>query len=108
MPARLRAIATRALQRLLTAIVLPGALLAVGPLAMGLVAAVGGLTRLLALLTLMALLGTMRVLAVPVRSAMALATVAAGIRPASVAAMGMVTRLGTVRAMAVRFTMAPF
>jgi hypothetical protein len=107
----LRAIATRALQRLLTAIVLPGALLAVGPLPMGLVRALGGLTRLLALamaMTLVARLGTLGVLAMPVRPAMAPATVRASIRPAAIA--GILALLAAMRAwpVAVRYPMTPF
>jgi len=99
----------RALQRLLTAIVLAGTLLTVRPLAGGVVAAMSRLPGLLAWsvpMALLARLGSMRVLAMPVRSAMALATVAAGIRSARVAALGLLARLGAVRAMAVRLTMA--
>ncbi|HKP22663.1 MAG TPA: hypothetical protein VJV39_02275, partial [Dongiaceae bacterium] len=103
-PTRLRiaALATlRPLQRLLTTIVLAGTLLAVRPLTGGAVAAMRGPSGLMALampMTLLARLGTVRVLAMPVRSAMALATVAAGIRSARVAALGMLARLGAVRA----------
>jgi hypothetical protein len=63
----------RALQRLLTAIVLPRGLLAVVPLTLGLVAAVSGLPRVNALavpMTLLAGLAAMRVRAMAVRSAM--------------------------------------
>lgn len=103
-----------ALQRLLPAIVLPSVLLALGSLTLGLVAAVSGLSRLMTLvlpMPLLARLGTVRVLAVPVRSAMASATVSASIWPAHVAAVGMLARLSAPRssvlAVPVRFPMTP-
>ena len=101
MPARLRATAfatMRALQRLLSAIVLPGVLL-VGSLALSLVAAVSGLSRLMALalpMPLLARLGTVRVLAMPVRSAMASTAVRGMVRPAHVAAVGMLARFSSL------------
>lgn len=105
----------RALQRLLTAIVLPGALLTVGPLPRRLLTAVSGLSRLMALalpMTLLARLGTMCVLAMSVRCTMALATITAGVRSARIAAMGTLARLSTLRfgvqAMPVRSPVAPF
>ena len=112
-PAGLRATAfatMHALQRLLSTIILPGVLLALRSLTLGLVAAVGGLSRLMTLalpMPLLARLGTVRVLAMAVRSAMASTTVGAFVRPAHVAAMGMLARLSTlrsrVRAMPIRF-----
>src|SRR5688572_9126723 len=112
---RIVALATmRAFQRLLSAIVLPGVLLALRPLTLSLVAAISGLSRLMALalpMSLLARLGTVRVLALPVRSAMASTTVRASVRPAHVAAMGMLARFGTlrsrVRAVPIRFAMTP-
>ena len=105
----------RALQRLLSAIVLPGVLLALGSLTLSLVAAVSGLSRLMTLalpMPLLARLGTVRVLAMPVRSAMALATVTAGIRSPPITAMRMPARLSALRfgvwAMPVRSPVAPF
>src|SRR5688572_873030 len=106
--------AMRTLQRLLSAIVLPGVLLALRPLTVSLVAAVGGLSRLMALalpMSLLARLGTVRVLVLPVRSAMASSTVSASVRPAHVAAVRMIARFGTlrsrVRAVPIRFAMTP-
>lgn len=99
-PARLRAAAfatMRALQRLLTAIVLAGALLSVGP-PRRLLTHGSGLRRVMALalpMTLLAWLGTVRVLAMPVRPAMAAAGVMPSIRSMRIAAMGMLTRLST-------------
>ena len=80
-----------ALQRLLPAIVLPRVLLALGSLTLTLVA-VNGLSWLMALalpMPLLARLGTARVLAMPVRSAMVSTTVRAMVRSAHVAAVGM-------------------
>ena len=100
-PARLRAAAfaaMRALQRLLTAVVLSGALLTVGPPGR-LLTAGSGLSGLMALalpMTLLARLGTVRVLAMPVRSAVAAAGVMAGIRSMRIAAMGMPARLSAL------------
>ena len=88
------------LQRLLPAIVLPGVLLALGSLTLSLVAAVSGLSRLMTLalpMPLLARLGAVRVLTMPVRPTMASTTVRAIVRPAHVAALGLLTRLSTLR-----------
>lgn len=101
-PARLRTVAFAAkcaLQRLLSAIVLPGMLLAMGPLTLGLAVAVSRLSRLMALavpMTGLARLGAMRVLAMPVRSAV-VAPLGPGVRLARAPTVRMLARLGSVR-----------
>lgn len=102
-PARLRTavFATmRALQRLVSAIVLPGVLVALGSLTLGLVATVGGPSRLMTLalpMPLLARLDTVRVLAMPVRPTMASTTVRGMVRPAHIGTVGVLARFGTLR-----------
>ena len=92
----------RSLQRLLTAIILPRALLTVRALSGRLVAPVSGPSRLVALavpMTLLAWLCAMRAMAV--RSAVAPVAIKASIGPVPVTGTGMLALLAAVRVVAV-------